>query len=83
MDSFDDERKSRPSTSRTVESTEVIQKYLVEDRTSSVRMLQELTGINIEAVRRSNIWKVSGKCVLVSSAPQCTDAFLHPIFRGG
>jgi hypothetical protein len=35
----DDERKRRPSTSRTEESTEVIQKRLAKDGTSSVRML--------------------------------------------
>jgi hypothetical protein len=35
----DDERKGRPSTCRTEESTEVIQKCLAEDRTLSVRML--------------------------------------------
>jgi hypothetical protein len=34
----DDGRKGRPSTSRTDESTEVIQKCLADDRTSSVRM---------------------------------------------
>jgi transposase len=47
----DDERKGRPSTCRTEESTEVIQKCLAEDRTLSVRMLEEMTGINRETVR--------------------------------
>jgi hypothetical protein len=51
MESFDEERKSRLSTSRTEGSTVVTQKYLAEDRTSSVRMLQELTGINTEVSR--------------------------------
>jgi transposase len=37
----DVERKGRPSTSRTEESTEVIQKCLAEDRKSSVRMLEQ------------------------------------------
>jgi methylthioribose-1-phosphate isomerase len=46
----DDERKGRPSTSRTEESTEVIQKCLAEDRTLSVQMLEEMTGINRETV---------------------------------
>jgi hypothetical protein len=36
----DDERKGSPSTSRTEESTEVIQKCL------STQMLEEMTGIN-------------------------------------
>jgi transposase len=48
----DDERKGRPSTSRTEESMEVIQKCLAEDRTLSVRMLEEMTGINREKVRK-------------------------------
>jgi transposase len=47
-----DERKGRPSTSRTEESTEVIQTCLAEDRTLSVRMLEEMTGINRETVRK-------------------------------
>jgi hypothetical protein len=38
----DDEQKGRPSTSR----TEVIQKCLAEDRTLSVRMFEEIPGIN-------------------------------------
>jgi hypothetical protein len=37
----DDEWKDRPSTSRREESTKVIQKGLAEDRTSSVRILEE------------------------------------------
>jgi hypothetical protein len=48
----DDERKSRPPTFRTEESTEVIQKCLAEDRTLSVRMLEEMKGINRETVRK-------------------------------
>jgi histone-lysine N-methyltransferase SETMAR len=47
-----DKRKGRPSTSRTEESTEVIQKCLAEDRTLSVRMLEKMTGINTETVRK-------------------------------
>jgi hypothetical protein len=46
------ERKGHPSISRTEESTEIIQKCLAEDRTSSVRMLEEVTGINRETVRK-------------------------------
>jgi hypothetical protein len=45
-----DERKHRPSSSRTEESTEVIQKCLAQEVTLIVRMLDELTGINREAV---------------------------------
>jgi transposase len=48
----DDERKGRPSTSSTEESTEVIQKYMAEDRTLSVRMLEEMAWINRETVRK-------------------------------
>jgi hypothetical protein len=48
---LDDEWEGRPSTSRT-ELTEVIQKFLAEDQTSSVRMLEEMTGINKETVRK-------------------------------
>jgi transposase len=48
----DDERKGHPSTSRNEESTEVIQKCLAEDRTFSVRMLEDMTGINIETLRK-------------------------------
>jgi hypothetical protein len=44
----DDERKGRPSISRTEESTEVFRKCLPEDRTLSVRMLEDMTGINRE-----------------------------------
>jgi hypothetical protein len=47
-----DERKGRPSTSRTEESAEVIQTCLAQDRTLSVRMLEEMTGINRETVRK-------------------------------
>jgi transposase len=48
----DDERKGRPSTSRTEESKEVIQKCLPEDRTLSLRVLEEMAGINKETVRK-------------------------------
>jgi hypothetical protein len=41
-----DDRKGRSSTSRTEESTEVIQKCLAEDPNLSVRLLEEMTGIN-------------------------------------
>jgi hypothetical protein len=37
----DDERKGRPSASRTEESTEVIQKCLIQGRTWSVRVLKK------------------------------------------
>jgi hypothetical protein len=46
----DDELKGRPSTSRTEESTEVIQKCLAEDRTLSIRTLEGMTGINSETL---------------------------------
>jgi hypothetical protein len=46
----DDERKNRSSTSRTKESTEVIQKCFAVDRTLNVRMSEEITGINRETV---------------------------------
>jgi hypothetical protein len=42
----DYERKGCPSTSRTEEPMEVIQKCLAEDQTLSVRMLEEIRGIN-------------------------------------
>jgi transposase len=42
----DKEWKGRPSTSRTKELTDDIQKCLAEDRTLSVWMLEEMTGIN-------------------------------------
>jgi hypothetical protein len=45
------ELKGRFSTSRTEESTEAIQKSSAEDRTLSVRMLEEMTGIHREIVR--------------------------------
>jgi hypothetical protein len=48
----DDEWKSCPSTSRTEESTEVIQKCLAEDQTLSVWMFEEMTGINRETVHK-------------------------------
>jgi hypothetical protein len=41
-----------PSTARTEECIEVIQKSLAEDRTSSVQMLEEITEINGEAVHK-------------------------------
>jgi transposase len=47
-----DERKGGPSTSRTEELTEVTQKWLAEDRTLSVRMFEEMTGINRKTVRK-------------------------------
>jgi chromatin segregation and condensation protein Rec8/ScpA/Scc1 (kleisin family) len=47
----DDERKRRPSTSRTEESMEIIQKRLAKDGTSSVRML-EMAGINRETIHK-------------------------------
>jgi predicted HTH transcriptional regulator len=47
-----DERKGRPSTSRTDESKKVIRKCLAEHRTSSVRILEEMRGINRETVRK-------------------------------
>jgi transposase len=50
-----DERKGRPSTSRKEESTEVNQTFLTEDRTLSVGMLEEMTGINRETVRSSSL----------------------------
>jgi hypothetical protein len=42
--------KKTASTSRTKESTEIIQMCLAEDRTLSVQMLEEMTGINKETV---------------------------------
>jgi hypothetical protein len=39
----EDEQEGSPSTSRTEESTEVIQKRLAEDQTLSVQMLEEMT----------------------------------------
>jgi transposase len=48
----DDERKGRPSTCRTEESTQVIPNCLAEDRYFSVRMLEEMTGIDSEIVRK-------------------------------
>jgi hypothetical protein len=42
----DDERKGRPSTSRTEESAEVIQKCWGKIELLSVRMLEEMTGIS-------------------------------------
>jgi hypothetical protein len=50
----DDEWKGRPSTSRTEELTEVNQKCLAEDRTLSVGILQEMTGINRETLQSSS-----------------------------
>jgi transposase len=51
-ESLRDERKGRPSTSRREKSTEVIQKCLAKDGTLSLRMLEEMTGINRETVRK-------------------------------
>jgi transposase len=48
----DDQRKGRPLTSTREESTEVIQKCLAEDRNLSVRILEEMTGINRETVSK-------------------------------
>jgi predicted HTH transcriptional regulator len=48
----DDEQKGCPSTSRTEESTEVIPECLAEEQTLSVRMLEEITGINRETVHK-------------------------------
>jgi hypothetical protein len=62
----DDEFKGRPSTSRTEESTEIIQKCLAQDRTSSVRMLEELIGINRETVCKILIEDFKKKKVCVS-----------------
>jgi hypothetical protein len=45
-----DELKGRPSASRREESTEVIQKGVAEDRTLSVRMLEEMTRISRQTV---------------------------------
>jgi hypothetical protein len=46
----DSERKGRRSTSRTEESTEAIQKCLVEGRTLNVPMLEDMTGRSRETV---------------------------------
>jgi transposase len=48
----DNEWKGRPSPSRIEESTKVIQKCLPEDQTLSIQMLEEMTGINRETVRK-------------------------------
>jgi hypothetical protein len=42
----DDELKGRSSASRIQESMEVIQKCVTEAQTLSVRLLEEITGIN-------------------------------------
>jgi hypothetical protein len=60
----DHEWKGRPSTSRTEESMEVIQKCLAEDQTLSVWMLEEMTGISRETVHKildGRFEKESGK----------------------
>jgi transposase len=67
----DDDQKGRPSTSRTEESTEVIEKCLAEDRTLSVRMLEEMTGINRETVRKiisRRFEKEKSVCLFCSSS---------------
>jgi hypothetical protein len=46
----DDEQKGHPSTSRTQESTEIIEKCLAGDRTLSVQILEEMTGFSKETV---------------------------------
>jgi transposase len=61
----DDERKGRPSTSRTEESTEVIQKCLAEVRTLSLRILEEMTGINRETVHKILVEDLKKKSVLI------------------
>jgi hypothetical protein len=62
----DNERKGCPSISRTEESTEVIQKCLAQDRTLSVRMLEEMSGINKETVCKMLVQDLrKKKCVLV------------------
>jgi hypothetical protein len=48
----DDERKGHPSSSRTEDLTKVIQKCLAEDRTLSVRLLEEMSGSNRDTVRK-------------------------------
>jgi hypothetical protein len=48
----DDEGNSCPSTSRTEESTEAVQRCLAEDRTFIVRMLEEMIGINRETLHK-------------------------------
>jgi hypothetical protein len=48
----DNEWKGHSSTSRAEDSMEVIQKCLAEDRTLSVWMLEEMTGINRETVHK-------------------------------
>jgi transposase len=46
------QRKARFSPSRTEESMEVIQMCLAEDQTLSVRILEEMTWMNRETVRK-------------------------------
>jgi hypothetical protein len=65
----DDERKGRPSASRTEESTDDIQKCLAEDRIFSVRMLEEMRGINRETVRKILVDDLKTKKVCARSVP--------------
>jgi transposase len=65
----DDERKGRPSTSRTEELTEVIQKCLAEDRTLRVRMLEEMTGINRKTVSKILVEDLKKKKVCARFVP--------------
>jgi DNA-binding transcriptional regulator YhcF (GntR family) len=62
----DDGREDRPSTSRKEEPTEIIQKRLAEERTLSVRMLEEMTGINRETVRKILVKDLEKKKVVCS-----------------
>jgi hypothetical protein len=64
----DDERKGR-STSRKEESAEVIRKCLVEDQTLSVRMLEEMSGINKETVRKILVEDLRKKNVCARFVP--------------
>jgi hypothetical protein len=66
----DDERKGHPSTSRTEESTEVIQKCLAKDRTLSVRMLEEMTGIIRGTVCKILVIDLKKKKVCVRFVPR-------------
>lgn len=47
----DDPRSGRPATARTTQSVEFIQHLLTEDRTVTIRLLEEITGINRETIR--------------------------------
>jgi hypothetical protein len=65
----DDERKGHLSTSGIDESIEVIQKCSAEDRTLSVLILDELTGINRESISDiiNRLEKERSVCFLFSS----------------